>query len=257
MNHSSSSKSRVFFTKLSIAALLPVASSGYIAAAPGPDKVPIVSLVDASVAHRDEVLVSYTVSEHYRVYRGSDHQHPAAEMVVKTMYRKDFGKTYTIVSQSGSHLILREVLGHVLDSESLMTKPENRTRVVLTSANYDLSSNGTETVNGLDCERISIIPRTNSPYLFKGLIWVNAKDGDIVRLEGVTSKSVSVLAGATKVSREYEEIDGIPMAVHATAEANSWLLGSTSIDIDYTDYQIRLRTELSPAGDPSSTTHHQ
>lgn len=218
------------------------------AAAQAGESPAIIPLVDASVAHRDDNLLSYTVSEHYRVYRGADHEHPAADMVVRTLYRKDSGKTFTIVSQSGSHLLLTEVLGHVLDSETLMTQPVNRGRVVLTSLNYEMTALGSERVNDVDCVRISIVPKTSSPYLFKGTIWVNAKDGDIVKLDGVTAKSASVLTGATQVSRVYGEIDGMPMATHATAEANSWVLGSTTIDIDYTGYQMTLRPTTAAAG---------
>ncbi len=229
-------------------ALLAAGGCGRVAAAAkASDSPAIIPLVDASVAHRDDNLMSYTVSEHYRVYRGGDHQHPAAEMVVRTLYRKDSGKNFTIVSQSGSHLLLTEVLGRVLDSETLMTQPVNRSRVVLTSLNYEMAVLGSVKVHGVDCVRISIVPKTSSPYVFKGPIWVNAKDGDIVMLEGVTAKSASVLTGATQVSRLYEVMDGVPMATHATAEANSWVLGSTTIDIDYTGYEMTLRlTNPSP-----------
>jgi hypothetical protein len=232
---------RVVYTSILIAALAAGGCGRVAAAAKASDSPAIIPLVDTSVAHRDDNLLSYTVSEHYRVYRGADHEHPAAEMVVKTLYRKDSGKTFTIVSQSGSHLLLTEVLGHVLDSETLMTQPVNRSRVVLTSLNYELTVLGSEKVNSVDCMRISIVPKTSSPYLFRGTIWVNATNGDIVKLEGVTAKSASVLTGATQVSRVYGEIDGIPMATHATADAKSWLLGSTTIDIDYTGYQMTLR----------------
>jgi hypothetical protein len=239
---------RVFYTLVLIASLADVGSGAFAAAVHGGDSPAIIPLVDASVAHRDDNLLSYTVNEHYRVYRGADHEHPAAEMVVRTLYRKDTGKTFTILSQSGSHLLLTEVLGHVLDSETLMTQPVNRSRVVLTSLNYAMRANGSENVSGIDCVRISIDPKTRSPYLFKGTIWVNAKDGDIVKLEGVTSKSASVLTGATQVSRVYEVIHGVPMATHATADASSWLLGATTIDIDYTGYQMTMQATTPAAG---------
>ena len=129
-----------------------------------------------------------------------------------------------------------------------MTQPANRSRVVLTSLNYEMRPTGSEDVNGIDCVRISIDPKTSSPYLFKGTIWVNAKDGDIVKLEGVTSKSASMLTGATQVSRVYEVMNGVPMATHATADASSWLLGSTTIDIDYTGYQMTMQGTTPIAG---------
>ena len=42
---------------------------------------------------------------------------PSAEMTVRTDYRKETGKKYTILSQSGSGFIVTHVLGAILDSE--------------------------------------------------------------------------------------------------------------------------------------------
>jgi hypothetical protein len=36
-------------------------------------------------------------------------------------------------------------------------------------------------------------------------------------------------------------INGFPVATHARAVSNSWLVGQTVIQIDYTDYAIQLR----------------
>ena len=40
--------------------------------------------------------------------------------------------------------------------------------------------------------------------------------------------------------RQYESIDGYPMATHARAESNSWLFGRTVVTIDYSDYHLEL-----------------
>lgn len=216
-------------------------------AQPGQDQNTI-QKIDASVAARDENLLAYTVTEQYKVYRGTDREHPAAGMTVKTTYRKDVGKSYVVLTQSGSALILREVLPRILDSERLMTQPANRALAVLTSANYQMTVKGPETVDGRACTAVAIVPRKSSPYLFHGTIWVDAKDGSIVKLDGVASKSASVFAGASQVSRHYTTINGLPMATHAEALAGSWLLGTTTIDIDYVDYQMTLKPAAAATG---------
>jgi len=206
---------------------------------PGGDST--IQKIDASVGARDENLLGYTVTEIYRVYRGADKEHAAAQMTVKTTYRKDAGKSYVIVSQSGSELLLKEVLGRILDNERVMTQPANRAQAVLTTTNYTMTVKGDQTVNGRGCRVVAIVPKKSSPYLFRGTIWVDAQDGSIVKLDGVASKAASVLAGATQVSRQYANISGLPMATHAEALAGSWLLGQTTIDIDYSDYEMTLR----------------
>jgi outer membrane lipoprotein-sorting protein len=205
------------------------------------DSKTMIQKIDASVSARDENLLAYTVTEVYRVYRGADKTHPAAQMTVKTTYRKESGKSFVVVSQDGSELLLKEVLGHLLDSERLMTQPANRARAVLTTANYSMSVKGNDTVDGRACRVVAIEPKMSSPFLFRGTIWVDAQDGSIVKLEGVASKAASVLAGATQVSRQYANMNGFPMATRALAVAGSWLLGQTTIDIDYSGYEMTLR----------------
>ena len=221
--------------------LLVIAASLTPAIAQQRDSNPTIQKIDASVASRDENLLSYTVTEIYRVYRGADKTHPAAQMTVKTTYRKESGKSYVILSESGSELLLKEVLGRILDSERIMTEPANRSQAVLTTANYTMTVKGEDHVDGRACKVVAIVPRKSSPYLFRGTIWVDAQDGSIVKLDGMASKAASVLAGASQVSRHYTNINGLPMATHAEAEAGSWLLGQTTIDIDYSGYEMTLR----------------
>jgi hypothetical protein len=198
--------------------------------------------IDASVAARDENLLAYNVTEHYAVFRNQDKVRPAAEMTVKTAYQKDKGKSYTVLSETGSELIRKQVLSRVLDSERTATEPANRATALITTANYTMRVKGHEVVDGRNCIALAISPRRNAPYLFEGNLWVDAQDYSIVQLEGVTSKSPSVLAGPTEVARQYAPIDGFPMATHATATAATWLLGQTTIEIDYSGYQIDIQT---------------
>src|ERR1700719_3937203 len=78
--------------------------SGVAIAQQPPDIATIVRGVDESVKNRIDRLAGYTVTEHYAVFRGKDELHPAAEMLVKTTYRKETGKSYEIESQSGSSI---------------------------------------------------------------------------------------------------------------------------------------------------------
>src|ERR1700739_4760958 len=78
--------------------------------------------IDASVYARETNLLGYTVTEHYVVYRNHDEQHAAADMVVKTTYRRDVGKSFSIVSLQGS-MVMRKMLEEVLAPEEKMTQP--------------------------------------------------------------------------------------------------------------------------------------
>ena len=209
---------------------------------PQPDSSAVIKGIDASVKARIDNIAAYTVTEHYAVFRSHDESHPAAEMIVKTIYRKGSGKSYTILSQSGSALLRSEVLGTLLENEERMSQPGNVETALIDSANYEMkvASDPHRELSGRDCLVVLLFPRRTSPYLFKGTLWVDAKNYAIVQLEGTASKSPFFLASAAQVLRRYDDVSGFPMATHAKAVSNSALLGQTVVKIDYTDYQVDL-----------------
>lgn len=203
----------------------------------------VIQQVDAAVKARVESIVGYTVTEHYAVYRNNDEVHPAAEMTVKTTYREDTGKSYTIVSESGSELIRKFVLGAILDNEKRLNQPGIREGAWFTSANYEmkLKPGGNQPVDGRNCIVLALTPRRKTPYLIEGTLWVDSKDGSIVQVQGTAAKSSSLLTGPTQMVRQYANVGGFSQATHVRAVSNSMMLGQTIVKIDYQNYQVQLR----------------
>jgi hypothetical protein len=211
-------------------------------AAQQPDAASVIQQIDAAVKARVDHVAAYTVTEHYAVYRGKDETHPAAEMTVKTQYRKETGKSYTILLRSGSQFIQNHVLNTLLENEQKINLPGNREASWLTSANYEmqLKPGGVLRLDGRDCLAVAITPRRKAPNMIEGTVWVDAKDGSIVRIEGVMSQSPSIFTGPAHVMRRYANVNGFGMATQARAVTDSVLLGQTVITIDYRDYQVQL-----------------
>jgi hypothetical protein len=207
-----------------------------------PDSATVIRGVDNSVKDRLDRLASYTVTEHYAVFRGHDLSKPAAEMLVKTTYRKQTGKSYEILSQNGSSLWRNEVLKTLLENEQRMSRPGNVETALINSTNYEmkLDKNPTQSLNGRQCLLLDITPRRKSEYLFKGMLWVDARDYAIVQLKGTAAKSAIFIASAAEVTRQYEEVNDLPMATHAEAVSGSALLGQTVVKVDYSGYQLQL-----------------
>ncbi|HEY1901641.1 MAG TPA: hypothetical protein VGG56_04370 [Terracidiphilus sp.] len=222
--------------------LLAVAASAR-AQAQQPDEASVIRGVDAAVKARLDGIAAYTVTEHYAVYRNSDNTHPAAEMTVKTTYQKETGKSYAILSESGSGMMRRLILDSILDDEKRINQPGVRESSWLTSANYDmkLKPGGTQRVDGRDCFVLAINPRQKAPNLIVGTIWVDTRDKSIVQLEGTASKNVSHFTGPTQMMRQYANVDGFSMATRARAESDSRLFGRTVVTIDYSGYAIQMR----------------
>lgn len=238
---------------LPVLLFLVFAARPFRAAAQQSASASILQRVDASVARREKDLLAYTAIEHYAVFRNSSSA-PIAEMTVKTTYRQDSGKTYQILSESGSELLRKELLARMLDSERSITQPAARAHALIDTANYSMAVKDEVAIDARPCVELQIAPRHAEPYLFKGSIWVDSRDGSIVRLQGVTSKPASVFAGPTKVSRQYEMLDGYPMATHAEAITSVMLLGQLRITIDYSNYQLSLLPAAS-TGVPAITPH--
>ena len=235
---------RRFGSAQAVAAVFSLAWLGAAAvAAQQPDSSTVIRGVDAAVKARLDGISAYTVTEHYAVYRNNDEAHPVAEMTVKTDYRGDSGKNYTILSQSGSEIVRKLVLGAILDNEKRINLPGIREGSWLTSANYEmkLHPGGTQRLDGRDCLVLGLSPKRKAPNLIEGTIWVDARDYSIVQIQGIASKSPSIFTGPAQVMRQYANVSGFAMATHARAVSNSHMFGETIVTIDYRDYQIRLR----------------
>jgi len=206
------------------------------------DQTAVIQQVDAAVKARVDSIAGYTVTEHYAVYRNNDESHPAAEMTVKTTYTKETGKSYAILSESGSAFIRNHVLRSLLDNEKNINLPGIREHSWFTSANYQmqLKPGGVQRLDGRDCRALAITPRHKATNMIVGTLWVDAKDGSIVQIEGSATQSPSIFTGPAQVLRQYVSLNGFGMATQARAVSDSFLLGRTVVTIDYRDYQIHL-----------------
>ena len=206
------------------------------------DEASVIHHIDAAARERYENVLGYTVREHYAVFRGDDQTHPAAEMTVATTYKKGAGKSYSIVSQSGSSVIRRFGLQPLLDGEKNINQPGNVEKSWFTSANYEmrLKPGAARNVDGRDCIAVSLKPKHKAPNMIEGTLWVEAKDDSEVEVEGIASQRPSVFAGRTQMMRQYRNMNGFAMATHARAESNGFF-GRTVVTIDYSDYKIDVR----------------
>jgi len=206
------------------------------------DAASVIQQIDNAALSRINHVLSYTVIEHYALYRNNDETHPTAEMTVKTLYQKGVGKSYTILSQTGSSLLQKFVLAPLLDNEKAINQPGNVEKSWFTSSNYEmkLKPGVSQHMNGHDCLAVDIAPKRKAPNMLNGTLWVDAKDGSIVEIDGVSSRSPSMFSGPAKMMRQYSTMSGFAMATHARAESDSAFFGRSILTIDYSDYQIQL-----------------
>lgn len=236
-------RERIGLTR-SLAGFLWLACLGIAAAwAQQPDGAAVIQRVDAGAQTRYDNVLGFTVIEHYVVFRGQTEAKPAAEMTVRTTYQRGSGKSYAVLAQSGSGIILRFVLQPLLDGEKNVNVPGNVQHSWFTSANYEMKlMPGIQQLDGHQCLAISVSPRHSAPNMIDGTLWVDAKDDSLVKIDGIASKSPSIWTNAPHMMRQYTSIFGYAMATHARAESTSALFGRTVVTIDYNDYKLQLKT---------------
>ncbi len=227
-----------------VALILLPGTRGISAQSPAPDAAAVIRQVDAAVAARVENILGFTDIEHYSVFRGDDEVHPVAEMTVRDTYKKGVGKGYEVLSQSGSGIVLRFGLKPLVENEKTINKPGNVEKSWFASSNYrmKLKSGGAQKLRGRDCFAFDITPKQQAPNLINGTMWVDARDGTLVQIDGTASKNPSAFSGTTHMMREYANISGYSMAMHARAESDSFLFGRTVVTIDYSEYRLQIET---------------
>ena len=198
--------------------------------------------VDAAVQHRVSNVAGISDIEKYDVFRGQDETHPVAEITAKVTYRRGVGRSFKILSQSGSELIRKYGLMRLLNHENALSQPGTAEHTWFTSANYQmkLKSNQLQNVNGRQCYELAITPRLKAPNAIEGTLWVDAQNFSIVKVEGTASRRPSILAGTTRMMREYKQVQGYAMATKARAVSNSRMIGRTVVTVEYSGYHLML-----------------
>lgn len=207
-----------------------------------PDAGTIIRGLDTENQVRYDHVLGFTDVEHYSVFRGDDQAHPAAEMTVRMTYRKGTGKSYQILSQSGSALVMKYGLRPLLENEKSINDPSRVAQSWFTSANYEmkLKPGTTQAIDGRPCVALAITPLHKGPNMIEGTLWIDAGDHTLVEVEGVASQKPSMFAGTTHMLRRYTNLQGYAMATHARAESSSMLFGHTVVIIDYGDYKFQI-----------------
>jgi outer membrane lipoprotein-sorting protein len=167
-----------------------------------------------------------------------------AEMVVNVIYRAPDTKIFSVVSQSGSKFIQDHVFKKLLEGEQEAANEENRRNTALTSDNYEFTSAGYESTPEGNLYVLNLVPRTKNKYLYRGKIWVDAKDFAVVRIEGEPAKNPSFWIKKTEVRHRYVKVNDFWLPAENHTESVIRLGGRAILSIEYKDYKITKATPL-------------
>jgi outer membrane lipoprotein-sorting protein len=212
----------------------------------GSPPAPAVSLPADEIAHklqernaeRAAALEQFSGTRVYRMqYRGfpSDRD---AEMVVNVTYRAPNVKQFTVVSQSGSKFILDRVFKKLLEGEQEAASEENRRNTALSTENYDFTSAGYQATPDGGQYVLNLLPKTKNKFLYRGKIWVDAKDFAVVRIEAEPARNPSFWIKKTEVRHTYVKVNDFWLPAENRTESVIRLGGEAVLSIEYQDYKI-------------------
>jgi hypothetical protein len=206
------------------------------ASAMPPDSVQIVQAIERHDQFQAKSLERYHALRHYDVeYRGF-FKNITAKMDVELDYDATTGKSFRILSESGSHTLCEKVLKRALDSEK--DAAQDRGAHALTPANYKFELVGIESLGGRPAYILQVEPLTDSPYLYRGEIWVDAADGAVSKMEVQPAKNPSFWISQTLVRQTNSRVGGFWLPQQNRSETKVRIGGRAVLTISYGPYQI-------------------
>jgi hypothetical protein len=167
-----------------------------------------------------------------------------AEMVVNVAYRAPNSKEFSVVSQTGSKFIIDRVFKKLLEGEQEAANDENRLNTALSQENYDFTFAGYESTSDGPEYVLNLLPKTKNKYLYRGKIWVDAKDFAVVRIEGEPAKNPSFWIKKTEVKHRYVKVGDFWLPSENHTESVIRLGGQAILSIEYKDYKITKAAPL-------------
>ena len=206
-------------------------------------------IVDQMQLHnqaRNEELKDYKSLRHYTVDYHGFSTSITATMDVEVAYEAASGKSFRIVSESGSKFLCDKVLKRAVEGEEEASR--NKSSTALTMANYKFLLLGSETVRGRPAYILDVKPIAASKFLYRGKIWVDAVDFAVAKIEAEPAKNPSVWISRTEINFTSAKTGDFWLPEENRSETKVRVGGSAVLTIVYGPYQVNPIAIASAAG---------
>ncbi len=230
-----------------IAAILVLLSAAALAQTPALAPEDVILKLEERNAQRQLALQSYVSQRRYQAANSRLRRKGYA--VVELQYQAPDTKTWHILEKGGSGSIHSRVFEPLLKAEVESATPSGRAATDVNRQNFTFRF-----VNFDEAARAYVFdaePRTKNKYLFRGRIWIDGADFAIQRVEGEPAQRPSWWVKKTHFVREYAKFGDFWLPVRHRTQVELRLLGSSTMDIDYTDYRW-APMEPKPTAPPGS-----
>jgi hypothetical protein len=180
---------------------------------------------------RAQGLQHYTEERRYEVeYRGFPHT-SAASMNVEATYDAPSSKRFRVLSQTGSKRLIDHVLKKLLVTEKEAAKNPNQT--ALSPENYTFHLEGTEAIADQKFYIFRVKPRVSRKFLYRGKIWVDARDYAVAGIEAELAQNPSFWIRRTEIHHVYSKSGDFWLPKRNRSETKMRTGGTAMLTIDY------------------------
>jgi hypothetical protein len=182
--------------------------------------------------------------------------HKKADMIVRADYEAPNKKIFTIVSESGSGTVRSRVFKKLLEAEQESMREENQQRTAITPENYTFQLTDYQEIDGNEFYVLEARPLNKNKFLFRGRIWIDAKEFAIAQVEGEPAINPSWWTVKTDFKRSYQKIGDFWLPESNESETKVRIFGTAFLTIKYGEYQITQAHNLNPACDLEAKLSH-
>jgi hypothetical protein len=190
---------------------------------------------------RRAAMSGYSVTTRYHL----ENKDRRADMVVRWTRQADGVKRYRIISEEGDGAVRSHVFHKLLDAEVEASNVIEQERSRITPANYDFELTGIETVNGREALVLSITPRTDSKYLTRGRVWIDATDYAVIQIEGSPAHNPSFWTKSVSFTQTFEKNGDFWFVARNHSLTNARMFGLADLTIQYFDYKLHAGRTVS------------
>ncbi len=196
---------------------------------------------ETRTARQNAALASYSATTVIRAELPETKQQGEFEM--KRMFAAPKTLLFKALQFTGDTFVKTNVITRLLQSEVEHVEKQDPTSTALSDANYKFSYKGTKEVDGKLAHVFQLKPRKKRVGLIKGRLWLDARTGSLVRLDGVPAKSPSLFLRKIQFVQDYENFGFFTFPVHVHSEAKASIVGRMIVDIYHRDYQVVASTQ--------------
>src|SRR4051812_6114501 len=183
-------------------------------------------------------LKSYTSKRTYHLQYHGFPGSKEADMVVEARFDAPASKQFRVLSETGSKYVINKVFHRLLTSEQEALSPESQKETAMTAENYDFQLLREEMDGNRRYFVMKAEPKRKSKFLFRGLVWIDAQDFAVARIEAEPAKNPSFWISKTDIKHRYVKLGEFWLPSQNISKTGVRLGGDATLTINYGEYVV-------------------